>query len=95
MQLVKTVAATLAVLAVLLLLAIYGGSRWLVNNQDLIAEEVGTAIGVGKALKAQCDQLEARYQREWDDAVNSDTIDRREDDFAAMRQEIDRLCPAK
>ena len=95
MQLVKTVAATLAVLAVLLLLAIYGGSRWLANNQDLIAEGVGTAKIVGKALKAQCDQLEARYQREWDDAVNSDTIDRREDDFAAMRQEIDRICTAK
>jgi hypothetical protein len=95
MQLVKAVAATLAVLAILFVLAIYGGSRWIVNNKEEIAKEVGSTIGLGAQAKRQCQQLEARYRREWDEAVDTDTIDRREGDFAALRQEIDQLCKAK
>lgn len=95
MQVIKAVAITLGILAILALLAIYGGSRWLVSHQDEIAEKVVKTIGISDQVKRQCQQLETRYQREWDDAVNNDTIDRREDDFASMRQEIDQLCKPK
>lgn len=95
MQLIKAVAATLAVLIVLALLAIYGGSRWVVSHKEELAEKVVKTIGISDQVKRQCRQLETRYQREWDDAVNNDTIDRRDADLTAMRLEIDQLCKPK
>lgn len=95
MQLFKTVLITLGCLAVLGVLAIYGGTRWLSNNQDEIIKKVDQTVGMGKVLSRQCDQLESRFQREWDDAVNNDTIDKREAEFSGMRREIDQLCRAK
>jgi hypothetical protein len=54
-----------------------------------------STVGIGKQLKQHCGALETRFQREWDDAVNNDTIDRREAELSAMRREIDQLCNAK
>jgi|GEM_PF-5406453 Tfp pilus assembly protein FimT len=95
MQLIKVVGATLAILAVLLILAIYGGSRWISNNKEEIAKEVGTTIGIGREEQRECRRLETRYQTEWDAAVDNGTIARREADFSAMREEIDQLCKPK
>ena len=95
MQIIKAVLATLACLALLILLAIYGGSRWISNNQEEIVRKVDQTVGIGKQLKQQCAALETRFQRAWDDAVNNDTIDRREAELSAMRREIDQLCNAK
>ncbi len=95
MQVIKVVFATLACLALLLVLAIYGGSRWISNNQEEIVRKVDETVGIGKQVKQHCGALETRFQREWDDAVNNDTIDRREAELSAMRREIDQLCNAK
>ncbi len=40
MQVIKAVLATLACLALLIVLAIYGGSRWISNNQEEIVRKV-------------------------------------------------------
>ncbi len=95
MQIFKAVLATLACLALLIILAIYGGSRWISNNQEEIVRQVDQTVGIGKQLKQHCAALETRFQREWDDAVNNDTIDRRDAELSAMRREIDQLCNAK
>ena len=63
--------------------------------QEEIVRKVDETVGIGKQVKQHCGALETRFQREWDDAVNNDTIDRREAELSAMRREIDQLCNAK
>jgi hypothetical protein len=94
-QVIKSVAATLAILAILALLAVYGGSRWVMSHKEEIAEKVGTMAGLAERTKRECAALELQFRREWDEAVDNHTIARRENDLVAMRHQIDRLCKPK
>ena len=95
MQTIKAVIATLGCLGLLALIALYGGVSWLSSNQDRINAQVDKTIGTGSLVRKQCEQMEARYQGEWDRAVNNHTLNLREAELEQMRREIDRLCPAK
>lgn len=92
MQFIKTIVITLICLALLAVAAIYGGSRWLSKNEDVVREEVRKTVGLDKIQKAQCDHLDARYQMAWDEAVENRTIEHREAELNEERNRIDQLC---
>ena len=95
MQTIRAVIATLGCLGLLAVIALYSGVSWLSSNQDQIIAKVDKTVGIGSMVGKQCDQMEARYQSEWDKAVNNHSIAMREAELEQMRREIDRLCRAK
>jgi hypothetical protein len=92
MQIVKTIVITMICLGLLAVLALYGGTRWLSNNQDVVREEVRKTVGLDKMKQAECDHMEARFRMAWDEAVENRTIDSREAQLNVERERIDQLC---